>query len=376
MSNIDEFNFSNLTRFMEQPNEKQSLIAHLHEKYPSLCGRTYALMAGMFNASIAISTKFIDKGIPFQIMGVWQMTTALVLACLFNRDQSPYSSEPAVNLGLFMRGLFGSLVSLFFNFAAQHLPSSKFIVLVNTSSIFVVIIAPFVLKEYPTRFILSMVVFSFLGIILLVDPSMLLPASWLNTQASPIFPEEPEIPTYYYIFPLVCGLGGAAVSIFLKFFGKRITPYMNGFWFFIFATFYNGFILTTKNIKPNEHTLPTTFKDFGMLIFQGGCVFGFQNYLALALKYERRASLVSVLLNSQVLFVFIMDILLLGNSPTLTSLLGAVIVCGAAIMITLSKEQLTTSDAINQVAGTTDGLNNTNSSQPPEIATSNQVHRN
>src|SRR3990167_1549762 len=97
-------------------------------------------------------------------------------------------------------------------------------------------------------------------------------------------------------------------------------------------------MLATKDIKPNEHTLPTTFKDLCILLLQGVFAFGFQHFLCQALKYEKRASLVSILLNSQVLFVFVLDVLILGNSPSATNIIGALIICGAAISITLRNE--------------------------------------
>jgi len=334
---ITLFNFSNLTRFMEQPKEQQGLIAHLHEKYPSLCGRTYALMVAGTNAMFAISSKFLDKRMPFQLVGSLQMVVAVPVLCYLNRKEVPYSADPVVNLALFLRGVFGSFFALLFTFGALILPSSKFIVLVNTSSIFVVIIAPFVLKEYPTRFILSMVVFSFLGIILLVDPSMLLPASWLGSPK----PQQlhPDYSPWYYILPLVCGLAAAVISIFLKYFGKRITPYMNGFWFTTFVAFYNGVALATKDIKPNEHTLPTTMKDLLILLGEGLCLFGFQLFITLAVKYERRASLVTMLLQSAVLFTFILDFVIFKTNPSPVNIIGAIIICGSATAITLSKEQ-------------------------------------
>lgn len=317
---------------------------HLHEAHPSAVGRGYALLAGLSNALLAILMKFVSKGVPFTYTVTVQAATAITAVVAFYgaaRGESPYPGDKQLDLALFLRGLMGSGLFMGFNLGLILLPAPNFMVINNTTSIWVVLLAPFFLNEYPNATILSMVLLSFLGIVLLVDPSFVLPASLLpdKLQAAP----ETRIPLYYYLLPLSTGIGGAGVNIFLKAFASRITVFNNAFYFLIFCAFYGGLLRATL---PSQYagTKPTG-ADLMLMAVTGVCGICFQIFLSLATKFEHRASIVSVLLNSQVVFTFLMDFLVLGNPVDGINCLGAVIVIFCAVVITFSKEAASKKDA-------------------------------
>ena len=92
------------------------------------------------------------------------------------------------------------------------MPPQEFVVLNNTNSLFVVLLGPFLLQEWPTKKILVLVLISFLGILLVVNPG-LLGLGVLKTV-------EQDVSFYGYMCALASGLGSAGVTLFLKAFGK------------------------------------------------------------------------------------------------------------------------------------------------------------
>ena len=178
----------------------------------ALVGRFYALMAGLSNALLAIFMKFVSKGIPFTWISIVQSVTALlsIVAVYGSQGESPYPGCRKLDLALFLRGLGGSFLFMGFNLGLILLPASTFMVLGNTYSIWMVLLAPFFLKEYPNATIISMVLLSFLGIVLLIDPSFVLPASLLAEKYR--IAAQTRTPLYYYIMPLATSLGGAGVG--------------------------------------------------------------------------------------------------------------------------------------------------------------------
>ena len=315
----------------------KAIVAQVHAAHPSMAGRTYALCAGMCNALLAIFMKFVSKGVPFTAtVGVQSAMAVLALTSVYGSlGESPFPANRALDLALFLRGLLGSFLFMGFNLGLKLLPAPKFMVLNNTTSIWVVLLAPFFLKEYPNRTILAMVLLSFLGIVLLVDPSLLLPAAALPDSARAA-PADTAPPLYYYLLPLSTGLGGAGVGIFLKAYAGRITAYQNAFYFLAFCAFYGGLF---RIALPSQYSGATpTGKDLVLMGLTGVCGVSFQIFLSLATKFEHRASIVSVLLNSQIVFTYVLDFLVLGNPVDAVNCIGGAVVIFCAVVITFSKE--------------------------------------
>ena len=316
-------------------NEK---LAALHESHPNLCGRTYALLSAVCTAFTVIVVKLIDKKISFATLGSAQGAIGVLFAHLmYGRSQSPYPADSKVAIGLFLRGFLGALVGVFIVLGFKVVPPQKGIVLLNTTTLWVVFLGMYFLNEYPNKLILSMIFLMFLGVILLIDPSLILPSRWLPPSQIDM---EVNVPIYYYLLPMSGGISGAAVTVYLKIFSGQVTPYMNSFWYFMFLTFWMGVVM--EFIPFSEEALRPSIKDILLMIIFGFLGNGYQFFLALSARYEKRTSIISMLANFQIVLAYILDYIILGHQIEPVNAIGGLIIISATITIAFSKESLST----------------------------------
>ena len=309
-------------------------VGEYHEHHPCMVGRFYALSAGLANASVVVILKFIQPGLHFSaIISIQSISALCFMFMLYMRPGSGvYSKIPRINTLLLLRGLSGFVLMSLFNLGIQLLPASSFIVIHNTQSIWTVLLAPFLLKEYPNKQLVALVLISFVGLILLVKPTILLPTSLYEDLHA-----APDFPVYYYIVPLTTGLGVALTGMFLKAFSKEISSYQNAYHFLCVGSMSNGLV---RIYKVSSETVHLSMYDVIVIALSGAGTIGFQVAISLAFKYEKRVAITNTLLNSQVVFAYMMQFFLLSTPLDVINCVGGAILIICAVLITLTKEAL------------------------------------
>lgn len=312
-------------------------LSQLHETHPLFMGRMYALLAGLSNALMAISFKYVTPTTKTSVVASVNASIGICIsfAVFSTRGYAAYHPGKIEGFALFLRGLLGSACFVVFNLGMRLLPAPKMIVINNMQVIWVTILAPFLLKEYPTKMIIFLVCLCFFGVVLLVDPSFVLPNYVLSLSGYEIEAERASVPLYYYLMPVATGLAAAMIGIFMMAFSQTVSVFHNSAIFFIFALLYAGIWRTLTDEKGD---VPPVLSDYLIMFSQSLFTNGFQVFFSLASKYEKKASIVSMLMSSQVLFTFILDYFLLGNKSNILNLIGAGVVLGTAFAITLQRE--------------------------------------
>ncbi len=67
---------------------------------------------------------------------------------------------------------------------------------------------------------------------------------------------------------------------------------------------------------------------------------GYQFTISYACKFEKKASNIAIIFQSQTFFSFVFDRVIFGNAILLVNVIGALLVAGCAALIVISKEQL------------------------------------
>ena len=116
---------------------------------------------------------------------------------------------------------FGKINFLAFGFLAYsvallQLPVQKCIVLVNTNTAWIVIVTIFVYGQFPNLKTLILVIISFFGIVLIVDPTML-KLGEIGLDDAELFVEKWP----YYFLLIGAGMMGGMITLYLKAFGKK-----------------------------------------------------------------------------------------------------------------------------------------------------------
>lgn len=323
-----------------------SRLDYLHTHHSSTMGRSYALTTAFCNAFMTICMKLIAKDVHFlTILPVQYCVGSIFSFAVYGYLRvSVFNSDADVSNKLFLRGLFGGLGYCLLNLAFRLLPPQKTIVLTNTLSVWVVILSPIFLNEYPNRMVIAMLFVSLLGIVIMVDPSLLLPDSWIQDSSTGTSTSEEDYEWYYLFLPLISAFSGASISVLLKAYAGKITPAQNTGYFYIFGSIYAGLACLKTDIRAEGRLFSLT----DLLAMAGVAISqtGYQTFNALAFQYEQ-AGIVSLLLNSQIVMGFAMDYMVIGNPVKTVNLVGAVLVITATSVIAMSKDDVKT-DAAKQ----------------------------
>lgn len=312
-------------------------IGYLHDNHPAAMGRSYALLAALSNASQTVAMKMVDKR--FNIISILpvQVCIAAISIIVFGAvGDSMYNPDMGLTSALMIRGILGAFNYLLFCYGLRVLPVQKFIVLCNTMPVWVVILSPFILNEYPNRTLIAMLVISCLGIVIMVDPSLILPLSWLPESSR--VNEAADYNKLLLIIPILGALVGASLSIFLRKFAGRISIGQNSSYFLTFMCFLTG--ITSNIIPVPEEESVSGVKEILKIGFVGICQVGFLTNLSLAVKYEKRASYVSLLINSQIIIAYALDVIILGNTIKFLNIVGGAMIIFSSVVIALSKDEM------------------------------------
>ena len=155
-------------------------------------GRFYALICALSSGLLPIFMKCISKNVNFFTIITIQnaLGTFLCLAIARKTGETIYHPETTISNFLLLRGLFGGSLFLFFNYGMRHLPPQVMVVLNNTLLSWVVILSPFIIGQYPDTKIICFLVVSFLGVIVMAYPSLILPDSWVFPEGSTELPQN------------------------------------------------------------------------------------------------------------------------------------------------------------------------------------------
>ena len=112
--------------------------------------------------------------------------------------------------------------------------AQQFVVLNNTMSFWTVLLGPLFLKEFPDLKIGVLTLMSFFGIILIANPAM------IGLGSVVVGTKQENTPILMLIFALMTGLGGALMTILLRYFATSFLPCYNLLSFGIAVTIYSS----------------------------------------------------------------------------------------------------------------------------------------
>ena len=315
-----------------------STMDRLHKDHAGLMGKTYAFLGGTSLALMSIFMRLVDKNLHFVSIiciqnAVGAFVSLLVVGWLFNF--SAYHPSKAITMNLFHRGFWGALTYILYNYALRMLPPQKFIVLSNTQSIWVVVLSPFFLNEYPNKTVVFLLLLSLTGVLIMVDPALILPDTWVYPDGVDNRPPA-EYPWYLLVAPVCTAFVGAGISIFVKFFAKELNPFHNVAYFFFFNSFYSGVTANLVEVPPERSGVGLESLFFILMVAVSQM--GYQVLITLASRYEKRASFIAIIGNCQIPIAYVLDFLVLSGKIELLNVVGGLIIIVTTSLIAVSKE--------------------------------------
>ena len=218
------------------------------------------------------------------------------------------------------------------------LSAQEFVVLNNTNAFFNILLAPFLIQEYPNLKTGILAVLSFIGIVLIVNPAYL----GLGILANP----KAQIENYLLMkfFALLTGLGGAAMTIFLRHFASSLHPGQNLFVFSVSVIVVSTLYMSIVEGPVLQDGITTGYylagADYIKAIFVAVFAASYQISLSFACRYEKKTSNIAIIFQSQTFFSFVFDYVIFSNQILLVNVIGAILVAGCGVLIVISKEQM------------------------------------
>ncbi len=269
-------------------------------------GIFYIIMAAFF---FALMSFFVRKAgdLPTMQKAFFRNAVAMVISfVMLIRSDEGFKIKKGSIFGLNMRSVCGTIGLICNFYAVDHMNISDANMLNKLSPFFAIIMSAFILKEMATGFEWSMVVLAFIGALFVAKPSF-------NVEAIPA------------LIGAVGGLGAGTAYTFVRKLGKQgergpvIVMYFSTFSSLVTLPFFI-FGYQTMSIKQ------TLF-----LLFAGCSAAGGQ--LSVTKAYTKApAKEISVFDYSQVIFAAILGFLFLNQTPDIYSMIGYIIIIGAAVI--------------------------------------------
>jgi len=139
------------------------------------------------------------------------------------------------------------------------------------------------------------------------------------------------------IVAVIGALGSAMAFTTMRWIGKRAHPILSVTYFCAFCTVVSALAMIL--IPGIDFLLPANSKEWGYLIFLGTCGFAMQFLLSAGLQHEK-SSRATLMVYTQMLFALILDKLVFGTNPNLTSLFGSALILSSAIYVAIQKESM------------------------------------
>lgn len=272
------------------------------------------LVASFFFALMGVLVKEVEHRLPVQHAIFARSLIGLVLSYLLVRRLDLRWQGNRTGL-LALRGLFG-FVALVCNFGSLSLmPLSDATVLHQTQPLWTTALAAFFLAEATSRRIWLATLICLGGVILVARPALL-----FGSSAAEIHWAGP-------VLALVAALGSACAYVSVRALRASDHPVVVVFWFALVATPFSLPAVLANPIVP-------TLTEVLLLVAIGVTVQVAQLFMTRALHREA-ASKVTAIGYTQVAFAFLFGALFFGESLTLLSTAGALLVIGGALLVTV-----------------------------------------
>lgn len=207
---------------------------------------------------------------------------------------------------LLLRSTAGTIGILCNFYAVDHMNISDASMLNKLSPFFAIIFSTFILKEMASRFDWSMLLIAFIGAMFVAKPSF----------------QFSSLPA---LIGLIGGLGAGIAYTYVRKLGTR------GVRGPIIVFFFSAFSCLVTLPYIIFHYAPMTGKQFGILLLAGCAAAGGQ--ISITAAYTKApAKEISVFDYSQIIFAALLGFVFLNQIPDILSIIGYIIIIGAAIL--------------------------------------------
>ena len=236
-----------------------------------------------------------------------------------HKGLSSVFTKPNLNRLVILRGFLGLTGATALTISLGKLLLSEVIIIGNTAPLITSILAILFLKE---RFDVALglnAILSVIGVLLIAKPAFLFASS--STE------EQPKSEIVGLIAACVSAIVGGIVPLVIKYLGSRTHPITLVYFYGLVTSIMSAIFMTNEGVK-------TVSLYYMVMLFIGGVMWAFGQMLTSVSFMYADASRLSMVLYSQVVFAYALEILVDGIYPDSSSVIGTVfIMSGFLVML-------------------------------------------
>ena len=279
-----------------------------------LTGTIYIILAFLANTTQSVFGKYVDKSLSVEMFSFGTFLVAFILLLpiiLFRKGRDIPTNKGRYHL---LRAVTGITGFLLFIAAAQLTSLVDTNVLVNTTPIFIPILALIFLHQHIPRAVWIAIMIGFVGVVVIVRPD----ASIFSNPGN--------------LVALGAGLVTAVEFLAVNHLDKTESPLTQLFYFLLFGIVVLGLISIGK-----FNSAPTWA--YWMMLGTGLCLLAFQFLLIKAYQFAKPHE-IGAFQYISVVFAAIYGVVLFKETIQLETIIGAILVCvGGVISITGSRDK-------------------------------------
>lgn len=312
--------------------KQESLYArcvHYILKIPCL-GLIMAVLSGVCFATASFTVEKMPGIEPTFIVVSRSLMQLVVYGLAAALDGNGLKVEPGEMKYLLLRSIFGFTAFTISYYALSYMSLADSSTIVFSAPVYVSVIACVVLKEPCGLFQVFTIIITIVGVVLVSRPTFLFGAPAILEAFTP---EDNVIGA---ILSFVASLSMSTTFIWMRKLQKTSTSTVISFFSIFCITFGTIWILIFHFAFGKPVRFPMSFSEIVYCLLNGVCGVLGQFFLVWSLKLEE-AGLVSLVRTFDIVMAFIYQIIFLYQPVVLTSILGALLVCGGVCICCLYK---------------------------------------
>lgn len=343
MSSDENVVQENLAGYQEAANHVSQEVtsSHLATKSSEIlgacnkfAGTLYAASSSFFFSLQAICMKSVFSIAPYEMTIVQSGLQAIPSgAALLWQRKNPFTSIIARRSGwkMVLRGIFGGAVVMLRIIALRYLPIGDCSVILFSSPMFVALLAPFLLKEPITKYIMLALLFTVAGLLLVTQPEFL-----FGHQDTVLKPDGDVITSYWRTVGIMAGLGGAVtgagISLVLRSL-KGENEHVVMFWYGCTAVV----LASTLTAAMRDFRWPSF--DWPFILLAG--VFQYLSQITQTLAFQRdSAASVALVRTTEIVWAYLWQVIWFKEAVSWISIGGAVFVLVSVTLVSYERYRL------------------------------------
>ncbi|CAK62963.1 unnamed protein product (macronuclear) [Paramecium tetraurelia] len=301
------------------------LIQELECRHSTAIPIVYSLLSSCFFALTALTIKLVPNVAPTQVLYVRSLFTIMMLKWIAKDKIDSYPQKQINKLQ--WRGLCGGLGTVAWFCAVRLIQSSEVIVLSKISPLWTALIAAYVTKtDKLTLKLLIIILLCIIGVALIARPPFLLMVLGQTVDAN----KEYDMHMLGVMLALTSSITQSIVQVIISHLAKSVHQIA----ILQYFSFYTIILPMLFELYNQSQLVFPTSQEWVFLLMNsasGGLAQFFMNRCFILGKLNK----MSLVGQSQVLFSYFFDIVVLNESINNLSIIGSVLVCGCLISVIL-----------------------------------------